>query len=311
MAATLTSRKRSSQSDSGRRTEAIPGQRGHTDADAALFGFLDHEAHDYIDHPLFQQTDAEAILFGERPVSTGARSGAAKPVAGTTLTRAQETLLFQRYNYARKRAHESMSAHTQGMTEDERCELLKWAQRAVNARDQLAEINHPLVLAMLRRTHTEGGDFDDLISEGSLALFNAIRKFNCSRGFKFSTYACSAILKSYSRAAMKMSRRRQVISCTYDPRMGHDECTHDGRTEAGGVSVDELRGILARNHAQLSDLEQTIIRERYAVGTACPPARPKTLNEVGLMVGLTKERVRQIQNRALYKIRGALEEVLV
>jgi len=62
--------------------------------------------------------------------------------------------------------------------------------------------------------------------------------------------------------------------------------------------------------ADLSDVEHTVIGERFALGkpiTGDKP-QPKTLEQVGLIIGVTKERVRQIQNNALKKIRLALEE---
>ena len=73
--------------------------------------------------------------------------------------------------------------------------------------------------------------------------------------------------------------------------------------------VDELKEILIANLAGLSEVETTVIRERIAIK---PPsdgdAAPKTLEQVGHIIGVTKERVRQIQNNALKKIRLTLED---
>jgi len=64
-----------------------------------------------------------------------------------------------------------------------------------------------------------------------------------------------------------------------------------------------------KNLAELNDVERTVIDERFALSATDPAnAHPKTLEQVGLMIGVTKERVRQIQNRALQKIRQVLEE---
>ena len=70
-------------------------------------------------------------------------------------------------------------------------------------------------------------------------------------------------------------------------------------------SVDALREILARNRANLSVVERTIVMERFAIGS---DGKGRTLTEVGKIVGLTNERVRQIQNLALGKIRTILDE---
>ena len=51
-------------------------------------------------------------------------------------------------------------------------------------------------------------EFAEIVSEGNMALMRAVDKFSVDRGFKFSTYACRAILKAFSRTAMKSSRHR-------------------------------------------------------------------------------------------------------
>jgi hypothetical protein len=55
-------------------------------------------------------------------------------------------------------------------------------------------------------------------------------------------------------------------------------------------------------------LSQAEPGKRFALDEADPLAKPKTLEQVGEMIGVTKERVRQIQNKALQKIRVILEE---
>ena len=67
-----------------------------------------------------------------------------------------------------------------------------------------------------------------------------------------------------------------------------------------------MRTIVETNRAELSDVERAVVMHRFALeGTE--PGRAPTLAQVGRLVGLTKERVRQIQNSALEKIRRALE----
>ena len=70
--------------------------------------------------------------------------------------------------------------------------------------------------------------------------------------------------------------------------------------------IDELKQIVDRNLADLSDTEQTVIRRRF--NWEQHEEQPLTLEEVGKIIGVTKERVRQIQNKALAKIRKLMEE---
>ena len=70
--------------------------------------------------------------------------------------------------------------------------------------------------------------------------------------------------------------------------------------------IDELKQIVDRNLADLSDTEQTVIRRRF--NWKQEEETPLTLEEVGQIIGVTKERVRQIQNKALLKIKSVMEE---
>ena len=70
--------------------------------------------------------------------------------------------------------------------------------------------------------------------------------------------------------------------------------------------MDELKQIVDRNLAELSDVEQTVIRQRF--NWQQQQDSPLTLEEVGQIIGVTKERVRQIQNKALTKIRTVMED---
>jgi len=163
------------------------------------------------------------------------------------------------------------------------------------------------------RTRLAGVDFGELVSEGNMALLRSVEKFDCTRGFKFSTYACRAILKSFARVAIRTSRYRGRFPAEFDPTLEKSDLAERKRGDAEQDCVSELRDILENNTAQLSDVERTVIRERFALDAAPSdkPIAPKTLEQVGALIGVTKERVRQIQNKALRKIRSALEESIL
>ena len=78
------------------------------------------------------------------------------------------------------------------------------------------------------------------------------------------------------------------------------------RADSERQDAAEVREIVETNRADLSDVERAVVMHRFAF-SGTEPGRAPTLAEVGRLVGLTKERVRQIQNSALEKIRIALE----
>ena len=291
--------------------------------DEVLLARLLTEPTEYVPHPDFSKRGIVRELFGGEAkmvrrnatrfvehadaITDAVRAGERVP----TLSYAQEAHLFNRYNFARREIARILGEFAgNGLTPTAARRLLAWGRRALAARSVIVRLNMPLVLAMGKRTRLSNIDFNEMTSEGNMALLRSVEKFDCSKGFKFSTYSCRAILKSFSRVAMRASRYRGTFPTEFDPTMERSDFIDKKRVSAEEDCVDELKEILIQNLASLSEVEQTVINERFALGpptTTLAPA-PKTLEQVGNMIGVTKERVRQIQNNALKKIRTALEE---
>jgi RNA polymerase sigma factor (sigma-70 family) len=183
--------------------------------------------------------------------------------------------------------------------------MIRWYQHARAVQASIVDANMALVMAMARRTRIPHVDFPELVSEGNMALLRAIEKFDVSRGFKFSTYACRAILKGFNRMATKTGRYVQRFPTEFDPdleRSDYDVLKHRIQQDN---AIDDLKEVLATNRAKLTDVEQTVVTERFALESG---GKKKTLNEVGQQVGLTTERVRQIQKKALAKLKATLNE---
>lgn len=288
-------------------------------ADAKLVRRRLREPVECVFDPCFLEPGSEEALLApiERaPGTDGAAnddSGADLLATGrpVCLTAEQEQQMFLRLNYCRYRVVQIVREYAgRRLPPEKLAELLRWEHLAAQTREDIIRVNIPLVLAMAKRTRITGVDFSDLISEGNLALLRSVEKFDCARGYKFSTYACRAILKSFSRVAMRTSRYRGYFPTEFDPSLEKSDFVEKKRTDAEGDCLDELKSILVRNLASLSEVEQQVIRARFALDQACgqvQAARAKTLEQVGEMIGVTKERVRQIQNKALDKLRNVLE----
>lgn len=269
----------------------------------------------YVNHESFEAPSNEEIYFGSKAEHIDVPAWTHFPEvpediptarsSKATLDRQEEASLFLRYNYARYRLSKLQKAQDRRTSIARARQMVVWYRRALEAQASLVRANMALVLAMAKRTRIPNVEFSELISEGNMALLRSVEKFDVARGFKFSTYACRAILKSFNRLATKTGRYRQHFPTEFDPdleRSDYDVMRHEIQREE---SVDALRDILARNKAQLSDVERTIVIERFAIASG---GKGMTLAEVGKLVGLTNERVRQIQNLALLKIRAALDE---
>lgn len=280
---------------------------------------------DFIDSPIFRDEDAEEKIYDQAPeiqkpdtswyhpvmddLSPG-KSRTVKSAQQVILTGAEERVLFHQFNYARYRVwklqQEIWSSPDRKPTPEQAEQMLSWYRRAEVIREQIAETNLALVLAMAKRTRMSEVDFADLVSEGNMALLRAVDKFDAGRGYKFSTYACRAILKAFSRTAQKASRYRSRFPVEFEPDLEKSDWADRKRDMVEEDCVDELKAIVERNLADLSSVEETVIKRRF--NWEQEDDAPLTLEEVGKIIGVTKERVRQIQNKALAKIRQVLED---
>lgn len=221
----------------------------------------------------------------------------------------RERSWFRWFNYCRYRVFAILEQHAgERLSAVAAQELLQWEREVLKARSEIVRLNVPLVLAMAKRTRITGADYSDLISEGSLALMRSVDKFDWARGFKFSTYACRSILKAFSRVATRTSRYRGHFPTEFDPTLEKTDIAETRRKDVADTFVEDLRLIMGRNLAKLTDVEEKVIRARFALdGDGPEEPRSQTLEQVGELIGVTKERVRQIQNKALAKLREVLE----
>ena len=229
-------------------------------------------------------------------------------ITGQALKGDQEVTLFLQLNYARYKTCQirrhllSQSSWTKKTV----LELLEWNNLQLHARSQIVTANMGLVLAMAKKVDFPGIEFTDLISEGSMALLRASDKFDFARGFKFSTYDCRAIFKGFSRTAKQNYRYRRRFPAQWDIALEKDDHLNQLREEDHYNGVDEVRMIFKDNIADLSRVEQSVIEMRFSLKPK--QIKPLTLKQVGDKLGLTKERIRQIQNKALAKMRVVAEE---
>ena len=296
------------------------------------------EPMDYIDHPEFHEPNAADRIYCPaeiaRPDVTWYRPlmddflsvrnrtvRSPKSQSSILLTGAQERILFMKYNFARFQVSEiQQQVASRAPTLTEALAALKWYAISKQYREQLAETNLGLVLAMSRRVRLSEIDFADLISEGNLALMRSVDKFDCGRGFKFSTYACRAILKAFSRHGIKITAYRKRFGTEFDPIYEKSNHLEVVRATHERECADEVKHIVLANKADLSEIERQVLGLRFgldihgplssattAMTPAATPGERFTLEQVGQMIGVTKERVRQLQNKALEKIRLAVE----
>lgn len=170
-------------------------------------------------------------------------------------------------------------------------------------RQRLITDNIGLAYAMAhkhrRMAIARGHDLEDVVQEASIALTIAAQHFDSSKG-KYSSYACTSACRRLAR--LRNFSRLPTIPTPED--LSGLEFLPDSRESAPETQLDEAEQAqaLATALQALSDREHLVLTLRFGLADG----RERTLQEVGDALGVGKERARQLELRALARLRRAL-----
>jgi len=221
------------------------------------------------------------------------------------LTRQQERHLFRKMNYLKYKAAKLREKLDPRHPDPELMDQIEQLyDQAVAVKNEIIRANLRLVVSIAKQRLGGTGDFFDLVSDGNMSLIRAVEKFDYTRGYKFSTYATWAIVKNFARSIPNELRHQERFRTSAEEVF---QTTPDQRSNPyEQQSLRDLRqSQIARIFDRLDEREQQVIRARYGLG---PDQQPRTLREVGQLLGVTKERVRQLETRAIHKLRQAAKE---
>lgn len=218
------------------------------------------------------------------------------------LTREQEYHLFRKMNYLKSRAtmlREGLNVSDPRVADMDEIERLY--NEAVAVKNQIVQSNLRLVVSIAKRHTQSADDFFGLVSDGNMSLFRAVEKFDYARGNKFSTYASWAIMKNFARSIPDEFRHKDRFRTTGEEVFEAHEDTRANQM-AAELAQKQRETQINRILNRLDYREQQIIIRRFGLDRS---QEPLTLKEVGAELGVTKERIRQIEARALSKLREA------
>jgi RNA polymerase primary sigma factor len=273
---------------------------------------------DYIPCRQFLKADAERLATDPPPAAAVPleRSDAAPPAgAGLTpyiaslyqnrlLAKEEEQFYFRRMNWLKFKA-----ATTRGRLDRRRASLkqIEAVEGLLNEAETVKAIlitsNLRLVVSIAKKFVDPVWSFEELVSEGNLALMRAVEKFNFALGNRFSTYATYAIQRHFYRLSQRGRQFRtrfvaddEALKDRAEKQPEHDYCSSE--------QIGMLKELFAGFLAELEPRERKIVVARFGFDGKAP----RTFRELGSQMGVCKERIRQIQSRAMEKLRELAAE---
>jgi len=227
------------------------------------------------------------------------------------LTKDQEQHLFRKMNYLKYRASRLLEPmklpsgmiNYQNLRVEALDEIEENLREANKVKELLIRCNMRLVTSIAKRHAGQTENFFELLSDGNMSLMRAVEKFDFSRGNKFSTYGSWAIMKNFARSIPDEKNRRErfvtgneeVFDAAVDKRTDEQECV---------AAAEQATAKVNRLLEYLEPREREIIRMRAGLDNG---ADGMTLEKIGEKLGITKERVRQLNVRAMKKLRSLVE----
>jgi RNA polymerase primary sigma factor len=261
----------------------------------------------HIAHPSFVDPAARDALLAPAtgfegpgrdptPADDGADGGPSPE--GRIPTREREAHAFRKLNYLKflaARIRDGIDPDAPDPTDLDAVELL--LTEALRLRNRIVETHLRLAVGLARRYFRPGYDLSDRINDAALALMQAANRFDFARGNRFSTYATWAILNELVRYDRKQRRHRDRIVALYEDCLATQEAA--GEQYEREEAQDASRAVVERLLGRLDGRERRILEFRHGIG-GIPE---HSLNEIGRDLGISKERVRQIEQRAHAKLR--------
>lgn len=267
---------------------------------------------DLIHNELFDAPGADALILEAEEPAAPQRKLAKIPAdlpsylqslyRTPLLTREQEADLFRRYNYLKYKINQLLKRLVPETATEVECREVRQLIRRIEVLQQrIVRANLRLVVSVAKKHVGWSASFFEVISDGNMSLMRAVEKFDYARGNKFSTYATWAIVKNYARSipeehyhcARYVTGQDTVLELAPDP------------SEAQAFESDKkrVRELLTAGLDELPEREREIVRGHFGLGAQ---GNGLTLEQLGRRFGVTKERVRQIEQRAFSRLRELL-----
>ena len=176
-----------------------------------------------------------------------------------------------------------------------------WKSQYLSFRDRIVLGNRKLIYRAVRRWMPAAAWVDDMTGDCHIVLIQAVAAYNPWLGIRFSTYAFTCLMR-LSRLSQRHTADRLSKSLPLEALPDGEPRDSAEQSPSHLPYVDEF---LRESHELLSSREKEVLSRRFSLDVQ---TKSGTLEQVGRELGLSKERVRQVQASALDKLRKALSE---
>lgn len=184
------------------------------------------------------------------------------------------------------------------------------------ALNKLVETNLRFVVKIASQYRNQGVDFEDLISEGNIGLMKAAAKFDATKGLRFVNFAVVYIREQIEKSLpVKQDECAPVrgAGASLDAPLGHRTnmnllsvlVNKDASMADERVHSEAIEDAVEYALTSLSDRESRIVNAFYGIGQ-----EHETMSEIAEDMGLKRERVRQIRDKAVRRLRKAFKNKL-
>lgn len=161
-------------------------------------------------------------------------------------------------------ANEVLEASEENLSDNEHRDLTQCVRKGKKAQERFIKANIRLSMHIARRYMGRGLPFGDLVQEGIFGISHAIRKFEPTRGNRFSTYATPWIRQYISRAVIntgssiripehRVNEMHKVVKTRNEllEKLGR-EATLEEISEATGKTVETLDALMRYGQQPIS-----------------------------------------------------------
>jgi RNA polymerase primary sigma factor len=219
------------------------------------------------------------------------------------LNREREIELFRRYNYLKYLASVTRAGMKPAIVHsDQLKEIENYLAEAETIKKMIIEANLRLVVSIAGKHAIDEANFQDLVSKGNYALIKTVEEFDYTKAIRFSKTASLNIAKEYAKVSGKSTEltREKAGSLANIQR-------YLKPAESDFAAIERARHSLVQViKDELDQREQYIILNHFGLVGSLIRKNKKTLQQIGEDLGLTKERVRQLELIALQKLRNSL-----